>query len=65
MKYGHRQMLDVSQVQSSTGRNREAWPLRLLPELATADVVLGANPAFVASATEPVSRLGSSSINRG
>jgi hypothetical protein len=29
MKLGHRQTLDPSQVKSSTGRNPEAWPLRI------------------------------------
>jgi hypothetical protein len=29
MKYGHRQFLDPVQVKSSTGRNTEAWPLRV------------------------------------
>jgi hypothetical protein len=29
MRYGHRQMLDPQQVKSSTGRNPEAWPLRI------------------------------------
>jgi hypothetical protein len=29
MKHGHRQMLEPSQVKSSTGLNRDAWPLRV------------------------------------
>lgn len=29
MRFGHKQMLDPEQVKSSTGRNREAWPLRI------------------------------------
>jgi hypothetical protein len=29
MKIGHRTFLDPSQVKSSTGRNPEAWPLRI------------------------------------
>lgn len=29
MKQGHRTFLDPSQVKSSTGRNPDAWPLRV------------------------------------
>lgn len=29
MKFGHRQMLDPEQVKSSTGGNKDAWPLRI------------------------------------
>jgi hypothetical protein len=29
MRQGHRQILDPSQVKSSTGRNPDAWPLRV------------------------------------
>jgi hypothetical protein len=52
---GHRKMLEPSQVRSETGLNRGVWPLRInhLREDRT-----GPDPAFVASATEPVSRLG-------
>jgi hypothetical protein len=28
-RIGHRQMIDPSQVKSSTGRNPNAWPLRI------------------------------------
>jgi hypothetical protein len=28
-KLGHRQFLDSSQVKSSSGSNRDAWPLRV------------------------------------
>jgi hypothetical protein len=42
MKIGHRTFLDPAQVKSSTGRNPNAWPLRLMPEKATRENVLGA-----------------------
>jgi hypothetical protein len=29
VRYGHRQTLEPSQVKSSTGLNRDAWPLRV------------------------------------
>jgi hypothetical protein len=40
MRNGHRQMLDPNQVKSSTGRNPDAWPLKLMPEKATRENVL-------------------------
>ena len=45
MKIGHKAFLDPSQVKSSTGRNPNAWPLRLMPEKATRENVLGAEAA--------------------
>jgi hypothetical protein len=57
-KPGHRRFMNPDQLLSSSGP--DAWPLSLMPELATADRVLGrcASRRYAALRAEPVSRLG-------